>query len=149
MQLIRADGDNHLWADTYDRKLTDIFAVETEVAQRIASSLEAQLTGGEKKQLAAVPTKNPEAYDAYLRGIALIRRQPLEDVIKGRDFLQHAVALDPDYAQAWAQIAIAEAQIYFALEHTPACQARVRHAAETAVRLQPELSEARAALGYF
>ncbi|MEO5718957.1 MAG: tetratricopeptide repeat protein [Chthoniobacterales bacterium] len=149
VQLIKAAGDTHLWADTYDRKLTDIFAVETEVAQRIASSLEAQLSGREKKQLALVPTTNPEAYDAYLRGLALIRRQPLEDVIKGRDFLQHAVALDPNYAQAWAQISIAEAQIYFALEHTPACQARVRTAAETAIRLQPELPEARGALGFF
>ncbi|MGI8820355.1 MAG: tetratricopeptide repeat protein [Chthoniobacterales bacterium] len=149
VQLIKAEGDSHLWADTYDRKLTDIFAVETEVAQRIAASLEAQLSGGEKTQIAAVPTTNPQAYDAYLRGLALIRRQPLEDVVKGRDFLRHAVALDPNYAQAWAQIAIAEAQIYLGLEHTPACQARARSAAETAVRLQPELSEARAALGFF
>ena len=149
VQLIKADGDRHLWADTYDRKLTDIFAVETEVAQRIAISLEAQLTGGERRQVAAVPTTNPKAYDAYLRGTELIKRQPIEDVKKGRDFLRQAVELDPSYARAWAQIAIAEAQIYFGTEHTPACLERARGAAETAVRLQPELSEARAALGAF
>ena len=84
VQLIKAEGDTHLWADTYDRKLTDIFAVETEVAQRIAASLEAQLTGVERQQIAAVPTKNPQAYDAYLRALELIKRQPFEDVRKGR-----------------------------------------------------------------
>lgn len=149
VQLIKADGDTHLWADTYDRKLTDIFAVETEVAQRIAASLEAQLTGVERRQIAAVPTKNPQAYDAYLRALELIKRQPFEDVRKGRDFLRQAVELDPSYAQAWAQIAIAESQLYYGVEHTETCKERARAAAETAVRLQPELGEARAALGVY
>ncbi|MEO5721336.1 MAG: tetratricopeptide repeat protein, partial [Chthoniobacterales bacterium] len=149
VQLIRADGDTHLWAETYDRKLTDIFAVETEVAERIASSLRAQLSGGERAQIATVPTVNPQAYDAYLRGIELIKRQSYDDVRQGRDFLRRAVELDPNYAQAWAQISIAEAQLYFSVERTPACLERTRLAAETAVRLQPELSEARAALGVY
>ena len=149
VQLIKAREDSHLWADTYDRKLTDIFAVETEVAERIARSLAAQLTGGERQQIARVPTANPQAYDAYLRGLALIRRQAMADVKKGRAFMQQAVALDPLYAQAWAQISIAEAQIYFGDDHTEECLARARHAAETAVRLQPQLGEARAALGLF
>ncbi|MGI8957562.1 MAG: tetratricopeptide repeat protein [Chthoniobacterales bacterium] len=149
VQLIKADGDTHLWADTYDRKLTDIFAVETEVAQRIAASLEAQLTGVERRQIAAVPTKNPQAYDAYLRALELIKRQPFEDVRKGRAFLRQAVALDPSYAQAWAQIAIAESQLYHGVERTEICKERAREAAETAVRLQPELGEARAALGVY
>ena len=70
VQLIKAETDAHLWADTYDRKLTDIFAVETEVAQKIAGSLAAHLTGGEQQQIAAVPTRNSQAYDAYLRGRA-------------------------------------------------------------------------------
>ena len=90
VQLIKAEGDSHLWADTYDRKLTDIFAVETEVAQRIASSLEARLTGGEQQQIATVPTRNPQAYDAYLRGLALLIRQSSEDVQKARAILQEA-----------------------------------------------------------
>lgn len=149
VQLIKASEDSHLWADSYDRKITDIFAVETELAERIAQSLAVELTGGERLQIARVPTGNPKAYDAYLRGLALIRRQSMSDVRAGRDFMQQAVELDPLYAQAWAQISIAEAQLYFGAEHTPATLERSRHAAETAVRLQPELSEARAALGLF
>ena len=149
VQLIKAEGDSHLWADTYDRKLTDIFAVETEVAQKIASSLAAHLTGGEQRQIAAVPTRNPQAYDAYLRGRALIIRESAEHVEKARDFFQQAVELDPEYAQAWAQLSIAESELYFAGAETPARLERARHAAETAVRLQPELSEAHSSLGLF
>lgn len=149
VQLIKAEGDSHLWADTYDRKLTDIFAVETEVAQKIASSLAAHLTGGEQRQIAAVPTRNPQAYDAYLRGRALIIRESEEHVEKARKFFQQAVELDPEYAQAWAQLSIAESELYFAGAETPARLERARHAAETAVRLQPELSEAHSSLGLF
>jgi TolB-like protein/class 3 adenylate cyclase/cytochrome c-type biogenesis protein CcmH/NrfG len=149
VQLIKAKGDSHLWADTYDRKLTDIFAVETEVAQKIAGSLEAHLTGGERQQIANVPTKSPEAYDAYLRGLALIIRQSEENVAKGRDFLQQAVELDPNYAQAWAQLSIAESELYFAGDQTNDRLERARHAAETAVRLQPDLSDGHSALGLF
>lgn len=149
VQLIKAQGDSHLWADTYDRKLTDIFAVETEVAQKIASSLAAHLTGGEQRQIATVPTRNPQAYDAYLRGRALIIREAQEEVVRARDFFQQAVALDPEYAQAWAQLSIAASEIYFAGNETPALLEQAREAAETAVRLQPELSEAHSALGLF
>ena len=149
VQLIKAEGDSHLWADTYDRKLTDIFAVETEVAQKIAASLEAHLTGGEQKQIAAVPTRNPQAYDAYLRGLALIIRQSPEHMAKGRDYFQQAVQLDPEYAQAWAHLSIAESELYFAGEQTPAHVERARRAAEMAVRLQPELSDAHSAMGLF
>ncbi len=149
VQLIKADTDAHLWAETYDRRLTDIFAVETEVAQRIADSLEAHLTGREQQQLAIVPTKNPQAYDTYLRGLALIVRESNEDVRKAAEFFQQAVELDPDYAQAWAQLSIAESQLYFNEEQTQARLERSRRAAETAVRLQPELTEARNAQGLF
>src|SRR2546429_2861558 len=70
VQLIKAANDSHLWADTYDRKLTDIFGVESEIAKRVAESLQAKLTGREEQALAVTPTNNPEAYDAYLRGLA-------------------------------------------------------------------------------
>jgi TolB-like protein/Flp pilus assembly protein TadD len=148
VQLIKAEGDSHLWADTYDRKLTDIFAVESEVAQRIATSLEAHLTGGEQQQIASVPTLNPQAYDAYLRGLALIVRQSSDDVEKGRKFFQLAIELDPGYAQAWAQLSIAESELYFG-EHSQPRLEGARAAAETAIRLQPELSDAHSALGLF
>src|SRR5437879_4099195 len=70
VQLINAQNDSHVWANTYDRKLTDIFVVESEIAKSIADSLRATLTGGEEQALAVKPTNNPEAYDAYLRGLA-------------------------------------------------------------------------------
>ena len=149
VQLINATTDAHLWAETYDRKLTDIFGVETEVAQGIAASLEARLTGREQQQVAAIPTKNPQAYDAYLRGVALLTYPSLDEVKKARDFFRQAVELDPQYAQAWAQLAVAESQLFFSREHTPAQSDRARVAAETAVRLQPELGEARMGLGAF
>ena len=143
VQLIKAEGDSHLWAETYDRKLTDIFAVESEVAQRIASSLEARLSGREQEQIANVPTQNPQAYDAYLRGLALLNKQGLDAVEKATGYLRKAVELDPQYAQAWAQLAAAESQKYL-YEHTATQLERARHAAETAVRLQPELAEVHA-----
>ena len=80
VQLINAQTDSHLWADTYDRKLTDIFGVESEIAKRIAESLQAKLTGREEQALAVKPTNNPEAYDAYLRGLAFESTQPLLNV---------------------------------------------------------------------
>ena len=76
VQLVNAQTDSHLWAETYDRKLTDIFGVESEIAKRIAESLQAKLTGGEEQALAVKPTNNPEAYDAYLRGLAFEARSP-------------------------------------------------------------------------
>ncbi|MBA3385517.1 MAG: adenylyl cyclase, partial [Chthoniobacterales bacterium] len=95
VQLIKAEGDSHLWAETFDRKLTDIFAVESEVAERIASSLEAKLTGREKEAVNYVGTKIPAAYDAYLRGIALRNTQSREDQDRLIQFCRQAVALDP------------------------------------------------------
>ena len=92
VQLINAQTDSHLWADTYDRKLTDIFGVESEIAKRIAESLQAKLTGREEQALAVKPTNNPEAYDAYLRGLAFEARSPpssslLDLVVESRRFL--------------------------------------------------------------
>ena len=74
VQLINAETDSHLWAETFDRKLTDIFEVESEIAKGIAESLQAKLTGREKQALAVKPTNNPEAYEAYLRGLAFEAR---------------------------------------------------------------------------
>jgi TolB-like protein/Tfp pilus assembly protein PilF len=149
VQLINAVTDAHLWAETYDRKLTDIFGVESEVAQRIASSLEARLSGHEREQLANVPTRNPQAYDAYLRGMSLRRREgrkPREEAI---EIFRQAVALDPSYAQAWAALSIAESEEYFSPNHTQAQLERARDTAETAMRLQPDLADAHLARGSF
>ena len=141
VQLIKAEGDSHLWADTYDRKLTDVFAVESEVAQRIADSLEARLTGHEQEQVSNVPTQNPQAYDEYLRGRVILNKQGYHEVENAVAHLRKAVELDPQYAQAWAQLATAESLRYLQ-ERTAAQLERARAAGETAVRLQPELAEA-------
>ena len=140
VQLIKADGDSHLWAETYDRKLTDIFAVETEVAQRIASSLEAKLSGREQEQLANVPTKVPAAYDAYLRGMQALNKQGTEPIERAIQLFHQAVTLDPQYAQAWAQLGGAESQ-KSGYERTPAQLARAKEAVDTAMRAQPDLGE--------
>jgi TolB-like protein/Flp pilus assembly protein TadD len=147
VQLIKAEGDSHLWAETYDRKLLDTFAVESEVAGRIASSLAAKLTGREKKELARVPTDNPEAYDAYLRGLALDNSQAETELEVSRKSFRRAVELDPQFALAWAYLANREAWNYFVNHRTPEQLAVARQAAETAMKLAPNASESHAALG--
>ena len=119
VQLINAQTDSHLWADTYDRKLTDIFGVESEIAKRIAESLQATLTGGEERALAVKSTNNPEAYDAYLRGLALEGRgnyaysTSIDLAREATDSYERAVQLDPNFAIAWARLSRADALIYF------------------------------------
>ena len=104
VQLIKAANDSHLWADTFDRKLTDIFSVESEVAKAIADQLRAKLTGQEEQVIAAKPTDNPEAYDAYLRGLAYtLKTAPTPaNALGAQKYLKEAVRLDPKFALAWA-----------------------------------------------
>ncbi len=149
VQLIKAEGDSHLWAETFDRKLTDIFAVESEVAERIASSLEAKLTGREKEAVNYVGTKIPAAYDAYLRGIALRNTQSREDQDRLIQYCRQAVALDPNYAAAWSDIAAAEGLKYIQGERSEAQRALVKEAAENALRLDPEHGSGHAAMGMY
>jgi TolB-like protein/Flp pilus assembly protein TadD len=149
VQLISALNDSHLWAETYDRKFIDIFQIESDLAQKIANSLEAKLTGREKKEIRAHGTNNAEAYDAYLHALALSNRQGTEDLEQLIKFGRRAVELDPNYAQAWCLLAVAESQKYFYPEHTEAQLARARTAAETAMRLAPDSVEGPAAAGMF
>src|ERR1700756_3392991 len=104
VQLIRAADDSHLWAETFDRKLTDIFSVESEVAKAIADQLQAHLSGREEQVIAAKPTDNPEAYDAYLRGLAYtLKTGPSPaDALGAQKYLREAVRLDPKFALSWA-----------------------------------------------
>ena len=108
VQLVNAQTDSHLSADTYDRKLTDIFGVESEIAKGIAESLQAKLTGGEEQALAVKPTNNPEAYDAYLRGLAFDARYSLhlDHVLRKKaiGFYERALQLDPNFVVAWARL---------------------------------------------
>jgi TolB-like protein/class 3 adenylate cyclase/Tfp pilus assembly protein PilF len=155
VQLINAQTDSHLWADTYDRKLTDIFAVESEIAKRIAGSLQAKLTGREEQALAVKPTNNPEAYDAYLRGVAFEARfyssffsGDLEK--KAISFFERAVQLDPGFALAWARLSRANAQLSMGSGDTPAVWAEAaKRALENAQKLEPNSAETLLALGYY
>ena len=96
VQLMKAANDSHLWADTFDRKLTDIFSVESEVAKAIADRLRAKLTGQEEQVIAAKPTDNPEAYDAYLRGVDYtLKPSNTASLLGAQKYLREAVKLDP------------------------------------------------------
>ena len=149
VQLINAITDAHLWAETYDRKLSDIFQVETEVAQRIATSLEAKLTGREQHDIARIATTNADAYDAFLRALAFDDAQSAEDLDRALHLHRRAIEIDPKFALAWAKLGNKESEKYFTYAHTPEQLARAQQAAETALRLQPDLSEAHQAAGLF
>ncbi|MFN2542709.1 MAG: tetratricopeptide repeat protein [Chthoniobacterales bacterium] len=105
VQLINALTDAHLWADTYDRKLIDIFSVESEIAKTIAETLQAKLTGSEKTLLAKKPTANPEAYQLYLQGRFFWNKRTAADLRKSIDYFNEAIAKDPNYALAYAGLA--------------------------------------------
>jgi TolB-like protein/class 3 adenylate cyclase/Tfp pilus assembly protein PilF len=153
VQLIKAANDSHLWADTFDRRLTDILSVESEVAKAIADQLRAKLTGEEEQEIAAKPTHNPEAYDAYLRGLAYNVQTTYTpaNALGAQKYLREAVRLDPKFALSWALLSIADARGYItqSLEPTVALREEARQAAETALALQPNLGEALLAAGEY
>jgi serine/threonine protein kinase/Tfp pilus assembly protein PilF len=153
VQLINAQTDSHLWAESYDRKFTDILSIESEIAKRIAESLQAKLTGREEQALAGKPTTNPEAYDAYLRGLALQARMYYSafsaDIVgKVSGSYERAVQLDPNFAIAWARLSRADAQVYFNGGGIPlALRDAAKHALEKAQKLEPNSPETLLALG--
>jgi TolB-like protein/class 3 adenylate cyclase/Tfp pilus assembly protein PilF len=153
VQLIKAADDSHLWADTFDRKLTDIFSVESEVARAIADQLQAKLTGREEQVISAKPTNNPEAYDAYLRGLAyhLKTLTTSANSLGAQKYLREAVRLDPKFALSWALLSYVDAVGYItqSLQPTIALREEARQAAETALTLQPNLAEAVLATGIY
>jgi len=105
VQLINALADAHLWAETYDRKLTDIFAVESDIAKTIAETLQAKLTGSEETAMSKKPTANPEAYELYLKGRFFWNKRTAADLRKSIEYFNQAIAKDPGYAQAYAALA--------------------------------------------
>jgi tetratricopeptide (TPR) repeat protein len=155
VQLINAQTDSHLWAESYDRKFTDILGVESEIAKRIAESLQAKLTGREEQALAAKPTDNPDAYDAYLRGLAFEARSHSifftpDLVSKVIAFYERAVQLDPKFAIAWARLSRADTGLYF--DGTDAAAAQrdaAKRALDNAQKLEPNSPETLLALGYY
>jgi TolB-like protein len=153
VQLIKAANDSHLWADTFDRKLTDIFSVESEVSKAIADQLRVQLSGREKQEIAAKATDNVEAYDAYLRGLAynLKTANSSANSLGAQKYLREAVRLDPKFALSWALLSYVDARGYISLRLQPtvALREEARQAAEAALTLQPNLGEAVLATGFY
>jgi len=153
VQLIKAANDSHLWADTFDRQLTDVFSVESEVAKAIADQLRVKLTGQEEQVISAKPTDNPKAYDAYLRGLAYALKAATTpaNTLGAQKYLREAVRLDPKFALGWALLSYVDALSYVSLNLQPTVGLReeARQAAETALALQPNLGEALLANGFY
>jgi serine/threonine protein kinase/tetratricopeptide (TPR) repeat protein len=152
VQLINAETDAHLWAETYDRKLTDVFDVESEIAKGITESLQVKLTGHEQQALAVRPTNNPEAYEAYLRGLSLQGRGNLSTDVDNIaqegavHSFERAVQLDPKFAIAWARLSRLQGEID---DDNSTESATTKRALENAQKLAPSSSETLLALGYY
>ena len=151
VQLIKAATDEHVWAESYDRELQNIFGVEGEVAGKIAEALDAKLSGAEEKALAVRPTSNVAAYDAYLHGRSIEATRfdiPGEQQVAS-DYAR-AVQLDPTFALAWARLAIVRSFLYFnTIDRGTNSPAAIKEAVDRAMALQPELGEAWLALGVY
>jgi TolB-like protein/Tfp pilus assembly protein PilF len=151
VQLINADTDEHLWAEDYDRDLTDVFAIQTDLAQKIARELQAKLSPTEKAQIERKPTENSEAYFAFLQAHDLSTRpdklRPTME--KAEQLYEQATGLDPDFARAFAGLAWVHDWMYHTYDPSPARREKARAVADTAIRLQPDLPEAHLALGFY
>jgi TolB-like protein/class 3 adenylate cyclase/Tfp pilus assembly protein PilF len=150
VQLIRAATDEHVWAESYNRKLDDVFGVEGEVASAIADQLNTKLSGAEQKAVAEKPTQNAAAYDAYLRALAIDNGSASDATQRAAPFYADAVRLDPQFAVAWARLAVARSQLYFnGQDPQTNTAAAVKDAADRAMSLNPELGEAWLAQGVY
>jgi tetratricopeptide (TPR) repeat protein len=152
VQVISAQTNSYIWVDTYNRKLTDITAIESEIARGIAESLQVKLSAREAKALAAKPTNNPEAYDAYLRGLVFDARSAYSNAAQRNAITSYerAVQLDPAFALAWARLSRANAALYsIRADQTQARRDVARRALENAPELSPNLPETQLAIGYY
>jgi TolB-like protein/Flp pilus assembly protein TadD len=150
VQLINAENDEHMWAEDYDRDLTDVFAIQTDLAQQIARELQAKLSPMEKAQIERRPTQNGEAYLAFVQAHDLCTRPDKfrGDIEKAEQLFEKATKLDPNFAEAFAGLAWVEDWMYRS-DPTPARKEKARVSAEEALRLQPDLPEAHLALGFY
>ncbi len=148
VQLIRGATAEGLWAESYDRKLTNVLDVETEVATAVADALNTRLTDSEQAAVRQKPTNNPEAYDAYLRGLSFEARSM--SAFEAANSYERAVQLDPNFAPAWAKLSRANADLYSDQRDASAARSdAARNALENAQRLQPDAPETLLALGYY
>ena len=151
VQLINTENDRHLWAEDYDRDLTDVFAIQTDLAQKIVNELRAKLSPTEKAQIEHKPTQNGEAYLAFVQAHDLLTRPDKfrTESEKAEQLFERATRLDPNFAAAFAGLAWAEDWIYHSFDPTPVRKEKARAGANEAIRLQPDLPEAHLALGFY
>jgi TolB-like protein/Tfp pilus assembly protein PilF len=151
VQLINALTDTHVWAEVYDRTLADIFAVQSDIAGRVAKELRVKLSSRDRQSIEVRPTQNPEAYDAYLRGLAIWNGLSLspESLHKMTTAYSRAVELDPGFALAWASLSVVQTLDYATYEPTAARLADAKRALDNAMKLQPDLGDAWFALGLY
>ena len=148
VQLVNAMTNAHLWAEIYDRKLTDIFAVESDIAKAIADTLQAKLTGSEKQMMSAQPTTDTTAYELYHKGRSLWGKRTGDNIPRAIEFFQQAIARDPNYALAYAGLASAEILLpFYTGANRHEAHVKAKEAALKALQLDPNLAEGHAALG--
>ena len=150
VQLINANSDEHIWAEDYDRDLTDVFAIQTDLAQKIASALQAKLSPNEKEQLDRQPTKDPNAYLLFIQAHDYANRPDHfhDDSLKAEELFEQAIKLDPKFASAFAGLSMVESWIYHSSEPTQARREKARLNADESLRLQPNFPEGHLALGF-
>ena len=150
VQLINARTDQHIWSEIYDRDLTDVFAIQTELAREIAGALRTKLSPDEKARLEQKPTQSTEAYLVYMQAHSMFNRPDRnpKDLKKAQHLYERAIELDPQYALAHVGLSRIESWLYHGIDPSPARIDRAREAAAEALRLQPDLPEAHLAAGY-
>src|SRR5437764_6932911 len=150
VQLINANKDEHIWAEDYDRDLTDVFAIQTDLAQKIASALQAKLSPNEKARLDRRPTQNPDAYLLFLQAhdYADLTDMFHDTSLKAEPLFEQAIKLDPNFALAFASLSMVESWAYHSFDPIPARREKARLNADEALRLQPDLPEGHLALGF-
>jgi len=149
VQLINAVNDEHMWAEDYDRDLTDVFAIQTDLAQKIAHELQAKLSPTEKAQMTRKPTENGEAYLAFVEAHNLhTQMEDLDKLKQAEQLYERALQMDPNFALAAADFSRLESWIYHTFDPTPARREKARSLAERALKLQPEGPEGHLALGF-
>ncbi len=150
VQLINANNDEHIWAEDYDRDLTDVFAIQTDLAQKIASALQARLSPNEKARLDRRPTQNPDAYLLFVQAHDYASQKDMfrDTSLKAEPLFEQAIKLDPNFSLAFAGLSMVESWVYHSFDPVPARRERARLNADEALRLQPDLPEGHLALGF-
>src|SRR5438477_1180145 len=150
VQLINANNDEHIWAEDYDRDLTDVFAIQTDLAEKIASALQAKLSPNEKARLDRRPTENSDAYLLFLQAHDYTTRTDMfkDTSSKAEPLFEQAIKLDPNFSLAFADLSMVESWLYHSFDPVPARREKARLNANQALRLQPDLPEGHLALGF-